>query len=104
MEQLKRLLGIGKAYDVFTVLPLTIKEIAEAGSKEFAVLTMNPVWTLDDPDKKLILEKWIERKIRKGDQSVTLNDLIEMDYPMPWLSDMLLMMLEQSGFKSASKE
>lgn len=104
MDQLKRLLGIGKSYDIFKILPLTIKEICETDEKEFGVLLMNPLWALRNPEMKPIVEKWIERKIRKGDQPVTLNDLIEMEYPMPWLSDMLHMILEESGFTSASKE
>ncbi len=101
---LKVLLATGRQYGDYTILPLTLKDIAEVEKTELGVLLTNPLWILNDPDKKAVFAKWVEKKIRKSGKVVTLDQLIEEDIPMPWLSEMMALMLESSGFPSPSRE
>ena len=101
---LKVLLATGRQYGEYTILPLTLKDIAEVEKSELGVLLTNPLWVFPEPDKKAVFAKWVEKKIRKGGKVVTLHQLIEDDIPMPWLSEMMTLMLESSGFPSPSRE
>jgi hypothetical protein len=100
---LKTLLGVGRKYGDYTILPLTLKDIAEADKQELATLTLNPVWAFDDKKYKAIFAKWISRKICKDGKPVTLDELIESELPMPWLHEMMTILLDTSGFQSAPK-
>jgi len=104
---LKTLLGVGQKYGDYTILPLTLKDIAEVEEQELAILTINPVWAFTDKERgeryKSIFAKWIGRKIYKDGKPVTLDELIKSEFPMPWLHEMMTILLDTSGFQSAPK-
>jgi hypothetical protein len=98
LVELKTLTSIGKQYGDYWILPLTLKECAEI-KPDTEVLLDGWVFAVDNPGKREVFDKWITKKIRnKKGEPVTLKELEEKDYTVPWLKSMIVELLLDSGF------
>ncbi len=100
---LRQMLGIGKPFGDYKILPMMVNEVIDAQyGNELAILSMNPNFALTKPEYKAVFDKWIQKKIKTSDgKDLTLETL---DVPTPWLSAMMTELLSESGFQNVPNQ
>ncbi len=97
--ELKTLAATGKKFGDYYILPLTLKECAEIQPDDINVLMEGWIWICNDPEKVTVFDKWITRKVRDAEgNAVTIQQLVDKDYPVSWLHWLVLELLQSSGF------
>lgn len=93
------MVGSGESFEAggktYTVKPLALKYVDEFINDGLSLGTQ--LYNLANPETRQKLEKWIPRLVFDGDKALSLNDLMENDWTIADLRNLMLKACDLSG-------